>query len=1029
VGGTSVKYQGFDCNRMEFRRSTGVEPDASSVRAWVPSFNTLKILSVKEGEDLPNVLTGEDVIRSVGRLSFKEVHGGSDEDNYAGHVEGLHVVSAEKPDAPRAEGFVDIVLTDDRAFWDRGFLDRWEFNLENDSGTDDSRTVYPDTKSLKGLVEYICSRLYKSPSVKNVPKAWETIVPVFQWGAFIRPKAALKRILARYPAEVVLNLDRSVSFWTLGKGELVDRKGQPLPKELIQYLQGQGDVDGIQFGNPPERFVVVGGPRYRTEDVEMEPVVMVKGRPISLGLGLFLLKYMGAPSTTTEFRRDIGALLENGFGHLQQLWVLEAALMAALEQASTDNVAKEIKKLVEIAARRVLKPAEKRSGYGVVWDEIDKNAFRLWRVRHADGAMSHLLPVSPQAETRGGTRLPPVAFAHVFKKRQGALVATTPLGTISDPLPRQENATTTPVDGSGGPVVVRIVQPQDVKNIQVDTQIRAERDLVRARQAVSYALERESYDMGGLRSLEANIRIIHDAPEPPVAPSGALFSEQVPVGPDDAPLLQFEGLGTLGFGRDTSFEEMRRNGSLNAYTVSAERHFMATVRARFNGSGFTAVGDASDALARARLGLAAVFAEARSGDDGETDPGAQAALAAELAAATTVEERSAILARQEQLEGNSFSAASIFLIREAARDGMSQIAPLLLLEEAGVSASEGSGGDVKARYTEALKRRNAESPYKAAARSLAESLVEVGKALKEGNSNPQTLVKKSLQFARQYLNLKKNHVEEQRFSPLPTVTFHTNEPLAPVPHRLVDRALGIIRFAQPVGHLDRGDTDTLDGRALLQRVVVYRYGVRIRGGEMANPLTADPAKLERHNAEGALSTGGPEASTFFRVFDRKIVSSTGSSEVFLQEKKIDAGTKLSSLNSGGTRIIYMQDLVELITLGGEGQIPGAFNVERGTNALALTRRAKEAAEAIAQVQPYRVSKRILFLRPLEVDCNGLISGIRMATRQAMRGFETQVFLGENRGPYLNANKTRTRAEAGDPDAEAQKIPRIDVSFE
>jgi hypothetical protein len=57
----------------------------------------------------------------------------------------------------------------------------------------------------------------------------------------------------------------------------------------------------------------------------------------------------------------------------------------------------------------------------------------------------------------------------------------------------------------------------------------------------------------------------------------------------------------------------------------------------------------------------------------------------------------------------------------------------------------------------------------------------------------------------------------------------------------------------------------------------------------------------------------------------------------------------------------------------------------------------------------------------------LISGIRIATRQGMRGFETQVFLGENRGPFLSGNKSREKKKLGDD--KANKVPRIDVTFE
>ena len=1087
-----------------------MQPDSTIVEIYMPNFSEITFEGVAVEPllgslgDRENTLAKGDsppkTLKSSGTLSFfdapgAEVADGQEPDGpYRLDVEGLHVVSVEKQDGANNDGFVNLTLADDRSFWGRGFMPRWEYRVTNDAGARIENSFFEDIVTLQDLVAEIVKQFPFSPTVSRVPKEWETEAFFqFRGAPFERPRKALGRFLEKYPARVALNHDRTVAFYLEGEGSVGHTKirgGEndlPLPRRLLQDLGGQGHVDGIEFANRPTHILVVGGPRYITTDVEMEPVVMVQGRPFPMLHGLALINDLGKP--------------EGAFSKADLDKLFNTTERAGVRTSSTQKLKAEIierrlerawvKHWGRVASRRVLKPKSKRAGFSPVYKAIDEDAYRLFRVKGADDGLSHILPLGNRAETIEGKRLPPLAYTATFKKRSGMI-----------------RLMTSPWKGAGGSTVspggaFEVVPPGEEKKAQEDLLAEAEARLAAARTSVeTNAVAAEPILFGDLDTMDAQIKRVEQFAD--VFTDNSTWHKSMYDGVRDylftarEPIDEFINEATFGL-------EAMRAEDLSEAERAAERIDKDGFVINFTDRG---AGKRSTGTPWWRQGLNQIPGGFLTNQVTELAKRVASIYAASLQlrkvllnepnrrtpkktigkTGDTFTEQVTIVGDGDVLPGSTKRASrkEWTIIQAAIRDGVSQLKYIFLAEIIGAEelAEEASEArdtipaailgektpeerqDPLAAYKAALEERNKLVNFKETSKKLVEQLDKVGQLLIARNFQPKAEVLKAADIAEQVIFERAQFVGEKKYAPLPVAIYYTNEPISEnKDFKVVDKNLGLIRFNKPQGHLNQDNAATTDGLKLVPRPVILRYG---RAHKLNDNFTVggfvDPKTDLRADIADALEGGGGVAGggavsaglhievyhRFYKITSKPpVVALEGDSnevpgvgaasgsikkvqeanQAFTLEQlnDVDAVYSARTLESGNTRVIYDQSLVELVPksyVRRDGTL-----VEHAGNVEDLDKRANQLARnAVHKMPQFKVSQRLLYLRPFKVNCNGVISGVQVSARQELRGCQTQLFLGSEVSVFPDDTKTRTRDNRKAQDEpEAIKLPRIDVS--
>ena len=1111
-------YQGFVCRRADYRRSTGVLPDATIVEIYIPDFNALafKALPVENRFLAPDARVNELVgltnppteLQSSGTLTFFEEPEAEGDGPYRLDIEGLHVTAVEKSDGANADGFVTLTLTDDRAFWDRGFMDRWEYRVTNDAGKQIKNSFFDTVETLQDLSKLIMARFPFEPDVTRIPLDWETEkFSQFIGSPFERPKKALSRFLKLYPARVVLHHDRTVGFYQEGEGRvgftengsvgsgLTDSEGGnqfPLPRKLLQDLGGQGHVDGIQFNNRPDQILVVGGPRYVTTDVVMEPVVMVRGRPFPIWHGLALIDDFSKPEGSFS-KTDIEKLFVSATDKDQA----RSSMMLQAELIAHRLDRKTIEHWGRVASRRVLKPTSKRDGFSPVYKAIDQDAFRLFRIKGADDALNHLLPIHNQAETIEGKRVPPAAYSMTFKKRSGMVrIMDAAWGGPPGNLVSRSAATV-------GETVIGTVDPRQVKLAQDDQLAGAEATLANARTLIEKLSQlSEPLFFSSVAKLDNHIKRVEEFST--AFTTNANYHKSVYQNArnylfgDKEDIDQFLEEASFGLGSSESegevgvFSPGGTVESVNAGQMEGKFVKVQTVdeayledlregrwqatKGELDGTagagawrqaanqlfgGFT-TSQETDIAKRVASIYAATFQLRKLllTEKGRPKPN----VTASPLGAPLVQKVEIIDGNEEDPPSNVISKSRASreewtIIQAAIQDGVSQLKYLYLAEAIGAEELTKNSrdarlpqnlqrrGDPVATYTEALKARNEILNFKGLNKKLVEQLDVIGKALIARNFEPANEVLKAADLAEEIILAHSKYLLDQKFAPLPVAIYYTNEPIAENrAFKIVDKKLGLIRFNQPQGHLNQENVPVLDGLKLVPRPVVLRYG-------RAHKFNDDFAEAEVIDAESDLKVewddaaraageqvlGGLQIEAYHRFFKIKnkstVETAQGTDETLTANDSIaairinngqfilEAITEAREVglallgSSGQTKVVYDQTLVELaprIGVDNRGEL--------NSRAYALAR------NAVRKMPEFKVNQRLLYSRPFRVNCNGVVSGVSISSRQELRGCQTQLFLGSDTAVFADENKSRQRAQ--DPDLQepgARRLPRINVS--
>jgi len=428
-----------------------LEPDVSQVEVFVDDFHALELKTGKNSIIAPSGKFQPLVIGSHGPLFLKSQNI-DDNKIFVKVVEDLYVTSISKPDGGQPRGIIRIMLTDGRHLWDRGFLDKWKFNIDDEP-----------SQFLSGVVRKIISRLPSNNGISRMPKEWEKILPRYQFDDMGRPRRALRQILEDYNAEISYNTDTTVSFWNEGESQF-GNEAIPIEDGFIEHADGNGHVIGKAFRYTPLLVTVVGGPRIATVGIDnWVPIIMLNGNPTPLREALVILLragtllqeikddlilafpkkisvsereaahrspgVAGAQKAVHEAEKEFNLVVANPLSSFAAVALSKGELDLAnesLEEAIRNQVIEDkFPAFIEDFGmkwlrRFVVRPDAWQTGMGLPKESLEllsSDAYRLWQIPgHAD-FNKHFLPMLPRAETgKAGKRLPAVAKIHMWHK-------------------------------------------------------------------------------------------------------------------------------------------------------------------------------------------------------------------------------------------------------------------------------------------------------------------------------------------------------------------------------------------------------------------------------------------------------------------------------------------------------------------------------------------------------------------------------------------------------------------------------------
>ena len=532
IGGVVVSYQGKTGIACEYRRSAGFEPDASWVEIPVSGFpagfnfqipapgTVFDAISSAAGtlagirSATAGILTPATSLAHVGTLFMGEVippepSGAGGPTEFEVPVEDMYVVAIDKSNASDPEGTVRISLLDGRAFWNRGSLERTDYNLKDSDEAVFGETQNPATSlpwTLDEIVEDVLSDLPKSPALGAFPDRWALLTPTFQFRPHESAVEALREIIRQFPAKLALNRDGSVSFWEDGKGKVAEASAgsqvntQDLPAADLEDLDGAGHEEQRAFNYPADEVLVTGerGSRVATIAIDcLEPVVLVDGKPENL-----------FDATARFLREDEVTLAEERVKELERQRSEASPIEAITVTLRLGTAALQLEaaraRLADIEARGLsagnkawllrflLRPSlfrNRRSLTARTLEILQRDGLRLWRIPGAETFNRHLLPILRRAETDGdGVRLLPAL--ETFRWRLLSVPVSGRMGTGVAPTTLDPNP-------------LAVVQYFEARRLRADVQKRIELRITWKRFDASAALEDKIRGGASLEAIQA----------------------------------------------------------------------------------------------------------------------------------------------------------------------------------------------------------------------------------------------------------------------------------------------------------------------------------------------------------------------------------------------------------------------------------------------------------------------------------------------------------------------------------------------
>ena len=1024
MSGWSAQYQGFNLRTIAFRRSPGDVADSFQATAIVskpvdtvdsgsgkrpadpakPAQPTLNIPGLSaDGEGQPNLqLALEDFIapaapqpasfHRTGDLEFREALGG--ELFEPPPIKSIVMVGIEKQSADRDEGEIILTLTDSRIWWERGYLERWRFNVAAVDGglaTDTTNEKTGSAWTLAEIAEYVISRIGKGHKLTRVPPRWvEVFRPGFVFARFSQAKRALAEIIERFPARIVLHLDNTVGIYESGEGGSRNAEANPTGRASgFDYGDGSGansieiplkhlrpgpdNTLGRELGLPPEHVLVVGGERWASISVDWwEPVLRIKGDLYSLSEGFALLvrgqKLLRAQEELEDIRRKARV------NKIPQDVAIRAAkrLKKSIDDFFGGPEGRASKAELLWLQRWVLRPdgfqvfggKQSRLDLALAFEVLSRDAYRLWRCPFSETNMLHTAPLSNRAESSGGTRAPILIETYKWTEKiipvagvPGSL--TTGADLVSDGKAQEYWRAKAKVKALSGEIDRRMNYERSKNPVTFTPLV----DLIDELTAKPPGVE------------GSNITILAQKAFPGLNPRKV---------PRAALLAVHDSQGAFGAGIRTVLKELGRNprllADLQGLVGDDAKGFATTFAAR--------------GLA---LYLPALIAEKA----GLTD------LAGAYAAALLVQAKAA-----QPLKATLLDTSDLEL----------ELAISLVA----------LGRQVK-------KRLGVETGTKEtlASVSILDQILERFRIYERANRD------------RFNTGLLKGAIEFTQEANYPTARYFVNLPRTPDPDaRVEDADQHLIRTRDPVGHLERVDVDNVSETRLVPRPLRVTWGVRVaaprRDGRPVAPIVfRNPLALT-----GSIDDK-PSDPVLDQLLDpdyaRPYVTSIGLGEndaerhgnlapdVWIdlqtsQAKKAQdytvgyywsgwrrtgagavTGPLRPTLPPDDSLQVDDPGLVELIGLFGE------------SNQATLDQSARQQARGQTRRKDVLDTGQRVYRRPWAVDCDGVVAGVEIFSADDLSGLRTRIVVGDDLIPFADDIKSLIRNPAK-PQPQPHKRP-------
>lgn len=439
--GTFATYQGLPCLSVRLVRSRGIGSDRSTVTIPIESWEALSWRGPSDVNldeppplEVPTTIAGS-FAGPVGRmelpreLRYEGTLVLSEDPSHVMAVPGLAILRVEtEQGAESGPPFVRLTLVDVRAFWSRGLLARWSYNLQDgDFVRQDTIKEDGTLFSLAEVLDDVAGSLWRRPDVTAKPAGLASDLREVAFAPWAQSSVALQELANLAGAEEpCLRLDNTIALHEPGDGKLGwARNGEgpnaePIPPEFILDEEGRGRRDTAEKGWPDEYLVFVGLPRIASVALdEWEPVLLFEGAPF------YLSEQLVRDLTDQKHGLD---------------WLQKFVLLPSADQGSVRGVDDRVLKLLREQAYRYwrLPGAELRGGRGAVASgpilftpgenllsagaavvDAALGAEDQGYYTGAPGPNAHLLPLLDRAETTGGgRRLPPRVEAFGFEEKR-----------------------------------------------------------------------------------------------------------------------------------------------------------------------------------------------------------------------------------------------------------------------------------------------------------------------------------------------------------------------------------------------------------------------------------------------------------------------------------------------------------------------------------------------------------------------------------------------------------------------------------
>lgn len=293
---------------------------------------------------------------------------------------------------------------------------------------------------------------------------------------------------------------------------------------------------------------------------------------------------------------------------------------------------------------------------------------------------------------------------------------------------------------------------------------------------------------------------------------------------------------------------------------------------------------------------------------------------------------------------------------------------------------------------------------------LSRQLTAAGQAIRSGRGLGE------LQSAKDTINqIKKVRRAERKATRVGAKPSKANEPYVFINYvvqtedttaRVVDPVLGLVRFSKPVGILTNPNVTTLDAAEglLAGSGPGGSWPVKVYFGTKLTPITDNNRPVT-----GVPAGSGDEVPPQVEEVMRSGKQSLGYYSVAYPAKGDRFPRPLDEFNKSDIETIHARKLVELITVDGS------------SNVAELDLKALDLVTPLLDRATIESSARISYLRPLKIDCDGVLSGVEVFTRRGMIGFNTVLSIGRTNAPFGVANKNEARFDTLDTMTRPMKL--------